>query len=203
MAEDKVTVVNVDPNGDVILEVSCSDGRIHLLVSSKVLSLASPVFSTMLNSRFKEGLSNHPPTGKRLISLPDDNAEAFTILCNAIHYRTDQVPRKLTLVCLENIAIICDKYDCTSALTPWSAMWLHAGIKSFDAKDLNKLLFAAFVLDDPTAFSRISWEILLAQVGPFVDLPGMTDHDLVTSNNILRKSKKRERIVRLTYSSSV
>ena len=182
MAEDEVTVINVDPDGDIILEVSSSDGRQHLLVSSKVLSLASPVFSTMFNSRFKEGLSNHPSSGKRLIPLPDDNAEAFTILCNAIHYRTDQVPKEPALVCLEDLAIICDKYDCTSALWPWSTIWLHAGIESYPASDHNKLLFAAFVLDIPTAFSRISWEILLAQVGPFVNLPGLTDHDLFTYN---------------------
>jgi len=116
----------------------------------------------MFSSRFKESLSNQTTSGKPPIPLPDDNAEAFTILCNAIHYRTDEVPRIVALACLENLAIICDKYNCTSALAPWSAMWLQVGIESHDAKDLNKLLFAAYVLDIPDAFSRISWEILLA-----------------------------------------
>ena len=182
MAEDNASMINVDPNGDIILEVSCPDGKKRLLVSSKVLTLASPVFAAMFSSGFKESLSNQATSGKPPIPLPDDNAEAFTILCNAIHYRTDEVPRTVALACLENLAIICDKYNCTSALTPWNAMWLQAGIESHDAKDLNKLLFAAYVLDVPDAFSRISWEILLAQVGPFVDLPGVTDHGLVTGN---------------------
>ncbi len=147
----------------------------------------------MFNSQFKEGLSNYPASGKPLIPLPDDNAEAFIVLCNVIHFRTDEVPKKLALTCLHDLAIICDKYNCTSALAPWSAMWLQAKIESFAAKDLNKLLFAAYVLDIPDAFSRISWEILLVQVGPFVNLPGVIDHDFV-AGNILGMSVKLERL---------
>ena len=190
MAEDETSVTTVDPNGDTILEVSSSGGKTHLLVSSKVLTLASPVFEAMFNSRFKEGLSHYPTSGKPPIPLPDDNAEAVTILCNAIHYRTNEVPNKLASACLENLAIICDKYDCTSALAPWSAMWLQAEIESNAAKNLNKLLSAAYVLDIPDAFSRISWEILLAQAGPFVSLSGVTDHSLVFGNilGMLRKA---------------
>lgn len=76
----------------------------------------------MFNSRFKGGLSNHLTSGKSPIPPPDDDAEALTILCNAIHYRIDEAHRKLALARLENIAIICDKYICTSALAPWSAI---------------------------------------------------------------------------------
>ena len=44
-------ITKIDPNGDLILEV----GDRSLLVSSKVLSIASPVFRTMLGPNFKEG----------------------------------------------------------------------------------------------------------------------------------------------------
>lgn len=69
-------------------------------------------------------------------------------------------------------------------------MWLQAEIESNAAKNLNKLLSAAYVLDIPDAFSRISWEILLAQAGPFVSLSGVTDHSLVFGNilGMLRKA---------------
>jgi len=95
MGEDEASVINIDPNGDTILEVSCPNGKTCLHVSSKVLTLASPVFAKMFNSRFKEGLGNCSTSGKLPIPLPDDNAEAFIVLCNAIHYRTDEVPRTL------------------------------------------------------------------------------------------------------------
>ena len=163
-------MINIDPSGNVILEVLYPDGQKRLLVSSKVLTLVSPVFAAILKSSFREGLS-HYPTSAVSIPLPDDDAEAFIVLCNTIHFRTNDVPEKLTLMCLVNLAIICDKYNCTSALAPWSAMWLQAKIDSLDAKDLHKLLFAAYILDNPDVFSRISWEILFIQIGPFVNLP--------------------------------
>jgi len=42
MVADEASVAKIDPNGDTILEVSCPDGERRLLVSSKVLTLASP-----------------------------------------------------------------------------------------------------------------------------------------------------------------
>lgn len=35
---------------------TCSDGKLHLVVPSKVLSLSSPVFKTTLTGCFKEGV---------------------------------------------------------------------------------------------------------------------------------------------------
>jgi hypothetical protein len=190
MAENEVSVTDIDPHGDVIIELS-PDRKTRLLVSSKVLTLASPVFGKMLSSRFKEGLSNHA-NQKTVIPLPDDNAEAFLVVCNIIHHRNYQVPKKLATDCLENFATICDKYDMLSALAPSSAVLLQTSIETSAAEDFNKLLLAAYLLDVPDAFTRISWEILLIQVGPFIDLPGVSDHDLVSHNLLgtLRNMKK-------------
>ena len=46
-----VNITTIDPNGDLVLDV----GLTSLLVSSKVLSVASPVFRTMLGPNFMEG----------------------------------------------------------------------------------------------------------------------------------------------------
>jgi len=56
------------------------------------------------------------------------------------------------VVCLKDLVVVCEKYDWTSALTPWSAMWLEAGIESLAVEDLDKLLFAAYIPDNPDAF---------------------------------------------------
>jgi hypothetical protein len=53
----KGKTVMIDPDGDVLLQVGSSEPKAHLLVSSKVLSLASPVFAVMLSPQFKEGIS--------------------------------------------------------------------------------------------------------------------------------------------------
>lgn len=179
----KASEVNVDLNGDVTLELSRTDGKkVHLLTSSKVLTLASSVFATMFSSQSKEGLSNHGASNKPRISLPNDDVDAFTLICNVIHYRVTEVPEKLSMSCLENVAIICDKYDMTRSLMSWSTIWLRAGIESCAPKDFSKLLLAAYILDTPEMFSKISWEVIILQAGSSVDLSALADHKLVHNN---------------------
>ena len=51
-------------------------------------------------------------------------------------------------------------------------MWLQSGTKNctgkvYNVADWNKLVFAAYVLDTPGEFARITWEIILNHVGPY------------------------------------
>jgi hypothetical protein len=179
--KDEVTVVNFAPTADIILEVRCPNGKTHLAIASCCLAIASPVFNKMLSSQLKEGVGNRSTSGHPfLIPLPEDDAEALTLLCNAIHHRG--IPRNPSLACLKSLAIVCDKYDCVSVFAAWGELWLRTHIESTGAKNLNDLLFVAYVLDLPDAFQRISWEILKAQAGTFVNLPGLAGHELVHHN---------------------
>jgi hypothetical protein len=139
------SLITIDADGDVILELVDKDGDVRLLVSPKVLRLVSPVFATMFKSRFKEGLDNArlSPEEPIVISLPEDDAEALTILCNVVHYLMEDVPRCLDPATLEKITILCDKYDCVSAVTHSSIVWLDAGLTHYEPGDHVKLLFAA------------------------------------------------------------
>ncbi len=68
----------VDPDHDTVLRLNGYD----LLVSSKVLSLASPVFEAMFKPHFKEGVELHSQLGESLIiPLPEDDLEATTLFC--------------------------------------------------------------------------------------------------------------------------
>ncbi len=176
-------MIEVDPYGDVVLELSDPGGRTHLRVSSSVLRLSSVVFAKMLASQFKEGLSgNHSSDAPHVITLPDEDLESFTLLCNVIHFRMDQVPRKPTITCLENLAVICDKWDFTGAIAASSELWLQSLIGTTDDRDFSRLLFVAYILDAPDAFSRISWAMLVAQVGQFAQLAGLREQELIPYN---------------------
>ncbi|MCJ1432888.1 hypothetical protein MMC27_002246 [Xylographa pallens] len=180
MEETKQPIIEIDPRGDVILELTWPDGKIGLLVSSKAMSLASTVFDTLFNSSFNEGLQRQTASKKLIIPLPQDDAEAFTIVCQVVHHRADEVSQDLTADCLVDIAIICDKYECVKAISPASATWFQAlDPISFVASENHKLLHAAYVLDAPHAFSRISWEILLNHRGPYKDLAHIDNHGLL------------------------
>jgi len=100
----------------------------ELIVSSKVLSLASPVFRVMIGGRFKESvkLAEKKACSETYdLPLPEDDAEATTILCKASHFSTNDVPEKPTTVCLERLAYLCNKYQCISAMKYCSVLWLR------------------------------------------------------------------------------
>ncbi|MCJ1388417.1 hypothetical protein MMC18_001264 [Xylographa bjoerkii] len=185
MENERRPTIKIDPKGDVILDLTSQEGKTGLLVSSKVLSLVSSVFDTMLNSSFKESLHNQPADKIPIVPLPEDDAEAFTILCKVLHYRMDDFPRVLTPNCLVNIAIIADKYNFVAAITLPSTLWLHSAIANYTFAancrfaNLKKIMLAAYVLDIPDAFSETSWKLLFKHIGPHFDMPGITDHELV------------------------
>ena len=75
----------MDPEGDVILML---DGC-ELQVSSKILSLASPVFKAMFGPRFAEGQGCASTKESRRVKLSEDDAEAMSILCEFIQHTTN------------------------------------------------------------------------------------------------------------------
>lgn len=115
--------INVDPHGDVLLLLGPSK-NVFLRVSSKALSLASPVFAALFSPRFSEGQPLSSSTEVRRVPLPEDDPEAMTQICYAIHFYAT-VPRTISMSLLEGIASLCDKYDLAVALAAWSELWLR------------------------------------------------------------------------------
>jgi len=139
-------------NGDVILQVpKDTETSVHLLVSSNVLRLASHVFETMFDGRFAEGqdLSSASP---KTIQLTDDNPECMTMLCRIIHLKNSAIPSKLELDALIDFAILCDKYDCTDSVRPWSKIWVSHLLSNTENKLCEKLFSISYLLDLPDEF---------------------------------------------------
>ncbi len=188
MATDKsIEVLEIDADGDVNLELSCNPtGKIHISVSSKVLGWISPVLKKSFEWEF---LTRKPvPNKKAVIPLPDDNMEPFVLLCKIAHHRIDEVPEALNTDDLLEFAKLCYKYDCTGAVATLSFRWLQIDVAKYQIKDLTKFLFAAYILDTPEPFMRISMRILLLHIGPFISLPGFTDQDLAPPALLCRSS---------------
>ena len=141
-----------------MLQNGGTDTSANLLVSSKVLSLASPVFAALLGPKFLEG--NDIRRGVcPVIELHDDDPAAITLICNTLHYRYDSVPTHLEAEQLGQIAILCDKYDCSKSFQPWSEKWLSSsdGVRF---SDLGHLLLATYKLNDPDHFASFSAELI-------------------------------------------
>lgn len=112
-----------DPEGDVILSIGPDpESAVRLRVSSKLLSLASPVFATMFSSKFIEGKARSAEN-PRTVSLPDDYPKAVIWFCRAVHFQM-AARVEISLTMFVELAIFCDKYDCSKGLRPWSSLWL-------------------------------------------------------------------------------
>lgn len=158
--------VVIAPYGDLILRLSDSDGVVQFRVASQVLCLSSPVFFAMLNpaSGFKEAneFRARPRTSRDpyILSIEDDHRKALTVILYAIHLQNSIVPPSITnREILWHMAVICDKYDFTVALSPWVGIW---------AKKWKRLvvrhghwLFIAWTFGLADIFTTVSRSIIL------------------------------------------
>ncbi|KAK3332900.1 hypothetical protein B0T19DRAFT_439701 [Cercophora scortea] len=140
--------VVLDPEGDVILVVNDSDlaRSGEFVVSSKILSLASPYFSALTGPKFKEGQQlrsgQHQQTR---IALYEDNLDAMDSLLKILHFKSlgELNPKEIAMVAIQS-----DKYHCLTALLPWVQKWCGQGFDQpgLSVADKGHLALAAHLL---------------------------------------------------------
>ena len=163
---DLLPLDDIDPTGGITLLLHNSqDGRqtqSSIRVSSKVLSLASPVFAAMLRPNFAEGqgLRNAALQEIPAISLHDDNTEAMFWLCKALHFKQD-LNVAIDFSLLKELAILCDKYELVSVLYPWSHGWLQHLPGSLHGNDKQaEMLWISYALGNEKSFWRTSRDLM-------------------------------------------
>ena len=157
-------LVEIDRDGDVTLKLrkgskGLDDEGMSILVSSKVLTLASRVFSAMLGPHFLEGQRSASGT-LAPIPLPDDDADAMTTLCHILHFNDCALPDKPELELFKNLALLCDKYDCVTPLKFVAEHWLLLWEDTTLPMEMQTLLFISYTFDRPKRFSIMSMRII-------------------------------------------
>ncbi|GAE00227.1 predicted protein [Paecilomyces variotii No. 5] len=132
-----------DREGDVILAAggnSMSPRR--FLISSKVLSLASPVFAALFGPQFLEGsrMAEHGPI---TILLDEDDAKTMEIMLRILHHQTPSKIENLTTKEMATLAILSDKYDCAGVIRPWTSKWFFRHENMPNLEDYGLILTAA------------------------------------------------------------
>jgi len=198
--------VIIDPDWDILLQLqhdppsddapkeNTMDKKIEvkeLAVSSKVLSLCSPVFKAMINGSFKEGIElaeKRASPEPYILSLPEDDVEATAIFCRILHFKFNEIPEKPTTICLEKLAFLCDKYQCISTMSYCGGLWLRDWLLVYDNEDpsiddLCRLLVFAYIINRPYEFLSISWKLVLYHkgqfLGPYTQAVILVDHPLL------------------------
>ena len=160
---------NIDPEGDIIFVVG--DPKLglsdlsRLRVSSKVLSLASTAFAAMFSPRWNttDGKNQSYFGLPREIPLPVDDVEGMTWVCQALHFHKD-TPKSISLLLLENLALICDKYNLSTALKYHMGLPLqsfqHGSMNSVDEGKLAKMMYIASVMNNHEVFWQSTMLVL-------------------------------------------
>ncbi|KAK5162773.1 uncharacterized protein LTR77_011204 [Saxophila tyrrhenica] len=130
-------------------KVDTSGAEVGFWVSSKVLSLASPVFAALLGPKFREGNELAQSSDEPLeIPLPDDDATGLAILFGVLHYTTDH--DTVTLPELAATSRLVDKYQCQNAFRHVSGHWLEDHLRGEGtAKELPEYLGIAVAFGQP------------------------------------------------------
>ncbi|OJJ29582.1 hypothetical protein ASPWEDRAFT_55552 [Aspergillus wentii DTO 134E9] len=151
--DEQQDLESLDPDGNLILSVEGQNIR-QFLVSSKILSLASPVLAKLLGPNFREGkqiTESHCPT----LSLHDDDPVCMKIIFEILHYQGNEEDQ-LNAKRLALMAVHCDKYNLIKALRPWIFKWFHDCQPITTDEDYGYLLLAAHLFRDEVQFSQLS-----------------------------------------------
>ncbi|EED18699.1 hypothetical protein TSTA_124260 [Talaromyces stipitatus ATCC 10500] len=94
----------------------------RIRVSAKHLTLASPVFKSMLVGGWKES-NTFLNKGSTELAVHGWDPEAFLIFLRILHCRNKEVPRKVSLELFAKIAVLADYYGCRDAMEFFTSVW--------------------------------------------------------------------------------
>lgn len=193
----------LDPDGDVCLRLhdnaanesqsgehaqpasgtANSKPTLDLIVSSKIMATASPVFQGMFYGKFKEGIEFAACQASSAVyvqELPDDHAKATIALCAIIHFKNEYIAEKPTPTFLVKLANLAKKYLCVQAIYLPCRLWLKHQLEVWTVrtedhgtkrqithatKSLCQCLYVAYILDIPEEYATIFNVLVLNDMG--------------------------------------
>lgn len=105
----QVKVTNIDPEGDLVVAISRDPPR-YTRISTRHITLISPVFRAMLGPDFVEGQSTHN-TIKTALRLPEDDVKGMRLLFQLAHWQITD-PKEIDVEAFPELLVACDKYGC-------------------------------------------------------------------------------------------
>ena len=157
----------IDDDGDVLVQTISKE----LLVSSKILALASPIFKGMFNSKFLEGKTIRSTQNPLQLPLLDDDPDALAVLCHTLHYSSKRTFLNLGADVQLQIAQLAGKYQCTTSISGESGRWLRSLSEGdYEASKLWTLSTIAFMMGHKDEFSNYTAKLVLGATAAELDL---------------------------------
>ena len=156
----------IDEDGDILVQTSSKE----LLISSKILTLASPVFKAMFNSKFLEGSTIRSVQNPLELPLPDDDPDALSVLFHTLHFSSKRKFLKLGADLHLDVAQLSDKYECTTSISGESGRWLRSLSESdHESSILWKSSTIAFLMGHMDEFSNFTAKLVLKSTAAELD----------------------------------
>ncbi|KAG5918869.1 hypothetical protein E4U61_001381 [Claviceps capensis] len=173
------TIESNVPNDNDIAEAHGENGErneVQFRLCSKHLSLASPVFKTMLNGVWKESAPSsdqYNRSAKPLSPLQNDSncqvryelaatewgAEDFLLLMNIVHCQSIKVPYSIDLETLGRMSVLVDYYQCQEATQFFAGLWidkLSGSLPTTYGRDCVTWMFVSWVFSRSNIFEKMT-----------------------------------------------
>lgn len=114
-----------------------------------------------------------------MIILDEVDEKAMDICLEMLHHKVQVTAPMPTPSCLEQIAFICDRFDCTAPMMGYGTVWLQRDFTALIDDDCCRLLLFAYTVHCAPIFQQLSNESTSrysARVNPWKYL---TDHPLL------------------------
>ncbi|KAM0555805.1 hypothetical protein ACHAPJ_006202 [Fusarium lateritium] len=153
------------PHGNITFIVQ---GETRVRVVSAILKSASPVFAAMLGPNFKEGQTLAKAKAKAdgapaEIALPEDDAEAFGWICEALHCQADTKLWKPGPEMLLKVWIIIEKYDMKKAMQLSIDFWVGEQLNTkMQLQDLWFMALFCVRAQNSFAFKSVTRQLILS-----------------------------------------
>lgn len=147
------------------------DEEVRFRLSSRHLSLASPVFETMLSGGWKEstisaqqpGTASNEKIDKKDAALPLDyeitatewDVNVFILLMNILHGHHREVPHSVDIETLAKFSVLVDYYDCHEITDLFANIWiedLQLCLPTVYGRHSTIWLFVSWVFSDENIF---------------------------------------------------
>jgi hypothetical protein len=112
-----------DPQTTETPNAVSKSNEVRILVSSRHLCLASPVFTAFLSSVWAK---SEDPQSRLTIKESNWDIDALLIVLRAMHGRHDSIRRTVNLETLAKIAAIVDYFDCREPIQLFAECWISA-----------------------------------------------------------------------------
>ncbi|GAB0140927.1 hypothetical protein EsHS_00001535 [Epichloe bromicola] len=159
---------------------TCGRDEVRFRLSSKHLSLASPVFNAMLSGGWKESITPVDRSEKnqneeaqdgqlREITATEWDTEAFLLLLNIFHGRHRQVPLVIDLDMLVKMSVLVDYYKSYEITEFFMNIWVNKLLDTLPnshGKDSMKWLFVSWVTSHADIFKKMTELAMRESNGP-------------------------------------